>query len=152
MADTTWDLSGRGTNPATVLDTGLNSLASGSGALSAAISNDGSGEFDLFADAELVVTYGTNPTDGNPVELWLVRQVDGTNYEDAAGGATPVYPRNGLVGIFSLQASTSGQRIVIPQIVIPPGDFKLLLVNKAGQTMAASGNTLKLLFYRFATV
>lgn len=142
MADVKWvqnrDLS--------ILTTDLNSLANNAAALSSAIDNDT--DLDVYADFELVVTYGTNPTNQSLVELYIVRTVDGTNFEDASTTG-PVVPRGGFVGGFSLQATTSAQRIVIPEVRLPPRDFKVMVINKSGQTMAASGNTLKAKTYKY---
>lgn len=123
-----------------IMTTELNSLASTGSAISSAIDNDASQY--IYADFELVITYGTNPTAGTVIELYIIRQVDGSNYED--GSTTgPVVPANGLVGAFKLRATTSGQRIIVPLIVLPPGDFKVMVWSRtSGQTAAASGNTL----------
>lgn len=122
----------------------LNSLASGAAAASSTVSNDASVERDRFADAELVVTYGVAPVVDLSVGLYIRRSLDGTNFEDATATRPPV---NGLVGVFSLASTTSQQRIIIPGIVLPPTDFQWYLVNSAGQAMAASGNTLRVLYY-----
>lgn len=127
-------------NPFSVMTTELNSLASTGTATSAAVDNSS----DLYTegDFELVITYGTNPTAGSVIELYLARSVDGgSNYE-----AVP--PAGGVVGAFSLIASTSAQRIIIPNVVLPAGFFKAYVVAKTtGQTAAASGNTLRLMKY-----
>lgn len=122
----------------TAIDTGLNSLANNASVASSAIDN--SSARHRFALCELVVTYGTNPTAGSSCGLYVLPSVDGTNYPDFTSGSEP---DNALVALFPLLVNTSAQRIVIPRIVVPPGLFKLGLKNGAGQTMAASGNTLK---------
>jgi hypothetical protein len=141
MASVTWEQN----RDVTALTTELNSLANNAAAISSAIDNDT--DLDVYADFELVVTYGSNPTDQSLVELYVVRTVDGTNYEDASTTG-PVVPRTGYVGGFSLRAVTTAQRIVIPEVRLPPRDFKVFVINKSGQTTAASGNTVKLKTYR----
>ncbi len=146
MADavTRFKASARGTNPATVIDTGLNSLANNAAALSAAQSNDAATEGDLYADLELAVTFGTSPTENALVEVYIVRTVDGTNYEtDSSEGR----PKNGYVGGFVVDNVTSAQRLILPMILLPPLDFKILLINKSGQAFPASGSTLKAYYY-----
>jgi hypothetical protein len=141
MASVKWEQN----RDVTALDTALNSLANNAAALSAAIDNDA--DLDVYADIELVVTYGTNPTDQSLVECYVVRTIDGTNFEDASTTG-PILPRASFVGGFSLRAVTTAQRIVIPEVRLPPRDFKIFVVNKSGQAMAASGNTVKLKTYR----
>lgn len=150
MADIKWKASGRVTNPLVILGNaappdGLNGLVASTGAaVSLAVANVS--DLDLYADFELVVAFVANPVADNVVELWVMRSVDGTNYED--GSTATIVPRNGFVGNFVVRAVTSVQRMVIPRVVLPPRDFKILVVNKTTQNFAASGNTLSAYFYR----
>lgn len=148
MASVLWEHSTRGGNPLTVMSTQLDALASGSGAIGAEVDNGDA--LDLYCDAELVVTFGTAPADGGTVDLYFVRQVDGTNYEDAVTGASEVPPRNGYVGSFFVRNATAN-RIVIPECRCPPRDFKFYVVNNTNQAFPASGSTVKAFFYRFKT-
>jgi hypothetical protein len=130
----------RSTTPVSVLTTELNSLANGSNALSAAVSNETNG--DLAAQFEIACTFASAPSAGQPVELYLVQTVDGTNYEDGASGAsaaTPPVP----AWVFSSRAATT-LRQISPLLPLPPRDFKILLKNGSGQAMTASGHTLKM--------
>ena len=88
------------------------------------------------------MTFGTNPTAGATIELYLLRAADGTNYED---GSASVAPNAGSrVGSFPVRAVTTAQRIVVRDVPLPPGLYKALILNYAtGQAFAASGNTLK---------
>jgi hypothetical protein len=145
MAAEKWLPSTRSGNPITILDTALNSLTSTGSALSAAIDNDA--DDDMYADFELLIDYATGPTAGSVIECYVVRTVDGTNYEDASTTG-PVVPSNGFVGAFVLRNTTDTQRIIIPGVPIPPRDFKVMVVAKTtGQTAQASGNTLIGFFY-----
>jgi hypothetical protein len=146
MSAVKWLNSTRSGNPISVLTTELNSLAStGSAITASAIDNDT--DHDMYADFELVITYGSAPTAGSLIELYVVRTVDGTNFED--GSTTgPVVPASGFAGAFVLRAVTTAQRMIVPGVAIPPRDFHVMVVAKTtGQTAAASGNTLKALFY-----
>lgn len=145
MAAEKWLPSTRSGNPISILTTELNSLTSTGSAISGAIDNDA--DHDTLMDLELLITYGTNPTAGTVIEAYIVRTVDGTNYED--GSTTgPVLPQSGFVGGFVLRATTSAQRIIIPGITVPPRDFKVMVVARTtGQTAAATGNTLVGYFY-----
>jgi hypothetical protein len=142
------DIQYKAGSPASVMTSELNSLADDARAISGAIDN--TSELDFWDDVELVVTYGTAPSTGGTVELYLVESVDGTNYGDGSSGVAP--PATALVGVFPLRAVTSAQRIMVRGVMVPPLKFKYLVTNKAGQAMAASGNTLKRLPYKVQSV
>lgn len=141
-----WLPSTRSGNPISVLTTELNSLTSTGAAITgSAVDNDA--DRDMYADFELKITYGTNPTAGSVIELYIIRTVDGTNFEDGATSG-PVIPQSGYVGAFVLRATTSAQRMIIPGVPIPPRDFHVLVVARTtGQTANSSGNTLTAYFY-----
>jgi hypothetical protein len=124
------------------LTTELNSLANGNTALSAAIDN--SSVHALYHDLELVVTFGTAPAENTYVEVYLLPSIDGTNYDDGTAGTPGTVPRaENLVWAALLRNVTSAQRRVKKLVEVPAGNFKYLVRNQAGQSMAASGNTLK---------
>lgn len=122
------------------LTTELNSLAStSSSAASSAIDN--SSALELFDDLELAVTFGSSPTAGGYVSVFLLPAVDGSNYAD---GSASVAPQGGLlVGVFEVKASTSAQRLAIQNVAIPPGLYKYMVTNNTSQAFPASGSTLK---------
>jgi hypothetical protein len=125
----------------TVLSTGLNSLANNALVASSAITLSTGEPGYQRCEAELVVTYGTAPTANTACVVWLLREVDGTNYEDGSSTVTP--SRNPDL-VFPLRAVTTAQRIVVTGD-LPPGAFVALLRNDGtGQAMASSGNTLKI--------
>lgn len=144
MATQKWIRSTRGTaGLVSLLTTELNSLANAAAATSAsAISN--TTELDMYVDFELVFQHGSAPTADTTHDLYLVRSIDGTNYEDATAARPPAM---GSVGSFVCDNTTSAQRKYISGILLPPGDFKVMLVNQSGQAMAASSNTLKAVVY-----
>lgn len=124
----------------TLLSTELNSLGT-TGTATSSSAHDNDADLDIYVDLELKITYATNPTANSTILCYIVRTVDGTNFED-----TP--PQSGLVGAWTLKATTSAQRIIIPGVVLPPRDFKIHVVaNTTGQTAAASGNTVVGHFY-----
>lgn len=137
--------------PATVLTTEMNSLASGSlSTLSAAQSNDQSGEFYTVADAEIyIAAQGTNRAAGASVSIYVFPTVDGTNYPDTTDECLDNY----YAGSRALDdAALAARRLVIEGIRLPNSDFKIALKNDTGQALAASGNTVKLARYSFADV
>lgn len=129
---------------ATLLSTGLNSLANNSLAVSAAYDNTqggGSGDGYTLCDLELVVTFGTAPTANTGVSVWFLAGPDGTNYEDGDSSTTPARLPD---VVFPLRAVTTAQRIN-RRVWLPWGLPKALLKNDGtGQAMASSGNTLKI--------
>lgn len=146
-----WIKSGRGTNPVDVLTTELNSLGSTGTALSSVISNNS--DRDTIADFYLICTYGSAPTANSIIELYLVRSYDGgTTFEDASTTG-PIVPAGGHVGGFQLRNVTTQQIMCQASVLIPPGDFKVMVrAMTTGQTMAASGNILKADFYNLQNV
>ena len=131
---------------ATVLTTGLNSLTSGSvSALSAAQDNDTAGTRDLYAQVEIyLAAQGTNRAAGAYVAIYLVPELDGTNY----GATTDECLDNYFVGSASLDDGALAARyLIIDRVRLPVGDFKVALKNGTGQTLASSGNTVKLRSY-----
>jgi hypothetical protein len=123
------------------LTTELNSLANGSySAVGSEIDNAASGAHHMYADFELGVTYGSAPSAGGYVALFLVQAIDGTNYQDGGGSVAP--PATAWVGNFPLRQVTTAQRVALRHVLLPNSKFKLVAQNNAGQAMAASGNTL----------
>lgn len=139
--------SARATNPFNLLTTELNSLANNSGAISSAAAQNVT-NLDLYADLELLCNFGTAPTAGTTIDCYFARSIDGTNYEDGSGS---ILPMNGFVGSFSVRAVTGNQRMVLPQVLLPPRDFYVILYNNGtGQAFAASGNTLRAYCYHLS--
>lgn len=115
----------------------LNSLATNTlSALGTAIPNNA--DKDTLVDIELLVTYGTNPVAGGYVALFIAPALDGSNYADAQREFVPH-----LLCTFPMRAVTTAQRITARGIMLPPFSFKFYLDNQSGQTMAASGNTVR---------
>ncbi len=125
---------------ATVLSTELNGLANNSYSAASAAYGSDTGAAELLADFELALasfTPGSNPV----VELYLLRSVDGTNYEDGGGSVVP--SQDAYVGVFQIASGTGAKRAVLRDIPLPPGLWKAVVKNVTGAALAASGNTLK---------
>jgi hypothetical protein len=130
---------------ATVFTTDLNGTTMTNGTYSAA-STAIDNETDLYEymDAELALASFT-PTGTPSASLFLLPSLDGTNFVDGGGSTVP--PNETLVGTVSLTTTASAKRRVFSRIIIPPFQFKLVVLNSAGVAFAASGNTLKIRRY-----
>jgi len=139
----------------TLASTELNSLANGSGAIGAEYDN--ATNLYLMGLFELNVTFGTNPTAGALVNLYIVPAPDGTNYDDAPTGASPAVPATEYVGGFPCRAVSTAQKIPLGGggqglVQLPPCKFKAYLLNNSGQAFPASGSTLKMIPVRYQSV
>lgn len=125
----------------TVLSTGLNSQANNANVISSAITlSTGEpgyrwGEWELY-----IASAGAAMTANTAFTGWIIQTLDGTNDED---GGTSVTPARSPDLVFPVRAVSTAQRINC-ESWLPTGGFKVLLRNDGtGQTIAASGNTLK---------
>ena len=134
----------------TVMSTALNSLADDSNIISSEIDNNT--DLYLFNDVEwhnATMTYA--PAADSVMELYIVSlELDGAGYEDGDGTIDP--PQVNLVGIFEMRTVTVAQTHILRQIPISPGKYKYVIINKTGQTLASSGNTLRVTPYRYKTI
>lgn len=140
---------------ATVLSTELNSDVTAQSTVSAAIDNDA--EQDLYVDIEVVHgTYGGSVAAGTKVaDIYLLPTVDGTNYPSNDADSTTLYPAaKFLIGsaVKVTATGTGGMRDIIPGVPLPVGDYKIVHVNTSGQTLASSGNTVKVRPYKSQSV
>lgn len=125
----------------TYLSTTLNSLAIDGVDPGAAINN--SVARDQFLKVEIsLATVDLSAQVSPGVEIRLIESIDGTTYEDDDDTA---------YAITIPVASTNAAHKRIGDIVIPPGQFKLSIVNKTGVAFAATGNTVKYAPYTIET-
>ena len=140
----------------TLASTELNSLANAAGALGVAYDN--TTNLLPFGMFELTVTFGSAPTAGKTVDLYIVPTINGTNYSTNVTGASGYAQSTSYVGSFPLQAVTTLQRLNVGGIgfrgtlFLPPTKFKAFILNSSGQAFPASGSTLKLLPYQRQSV
>lgn len=99
----------------------------------------------LRADFELVLGSAAFSGADSDLVLYFVLSVDGTNYADYSGNATTEYQGQEpySVGAFVTSGTTAAQRLVLRDIPLPQGLFKIGVRNRSGIALAASGNTLK---------
>lgn len=140
MAEIKWNAPD---SPETVMTTELNSLANDGRAItSTPVSNDASGELDMYAEFQLYLpAQGSARDDGAHVEMYVLPEVNG-NY--AYGGSTLTPASNLLVGSFEFDAATAARYAHLRGVLLPPTDFYVLLINRTGQALASSGNVLRM--------
>lgn len=130
----------------TLLTTELNSLASTSASnLGSAYDNGDPANLYLYGDFVLTVAFGSSPTLGTPVNLFLVPATDGTNYGTADSTHIPANCGKGSFHVFN---QTSSQKLIIQGVVLPPTKFKVMVENGTNQAFTSSGNTVEMLPYR----
>lgn len=82
------------------------------------------------------------------VSVYLVPSITtltGGTYPTYTSGTTPKYSGNGFVGNININPATQAANVVdeiLPNVIIPLGFFKTILINNSGVTLPASGNTL----------
>ena len=136
MALITWsDLS----TLTTYLDTELNALANGANKIGAEIDNTVDKETNMLLELYLGLQGGARDS-GAYLPVYIVKSVDGTNYEFGGDALDP--PAASLIGVFTLDAAATARYVGL-EIPIPPCKFKILVINETGQALAGTLNTLK---------
>jgi len=129
----------------TYFTTELNSLAdstsetTGFVVLGAEIDNEAN-LFQYISFEIVIAAQGSARAVGGVIEIWKAEAVD----------ATPNYPADtnaafitNFLRAFVFDAATTGRRLVITNVPLPPYKVKFQLRNDTGQALAASGNTFK---------
>ena len=132
----------------TVLSTELNSLADDGTAVTA--SAMGHTNREMYADFELSIA-ATSSRTASGVGLYILAELDGTNYQYGSGSLTP--SGNAYKGSFLFDTGQTAARVdIITGILLPPGNFKVLVKNELGVALASSGNTLTMRRYNTESV
>jgi hypothetical protein len=129
------------TSRGNVLSTELNALTN-AGRSAAGVEIDNGANLDVYGVLELQVTFGTAPSAGGYVEIYMVTAPDGTNYEDGSNSVDPGAHK--LIDRIPVRAVTTAQRLTGRMIPLLPEKTKFLLYNGSGQAFPASGSTLTL--------
>lgn len=137
MATSKWTAT---TSEVNLLTTELNTLTDGDRNISSAFSNDASDELYLYGIFKLyLATQGSARSAGANCALYILPEVNGT-YPYGDDALDP--PAELLVWSFSFDAAVTARYAVSMPIMLPPTDFKVMIKNNTGQTLASSGNIL----------
>lgn len=126
----------------------LKNLASGARILGDAIDPTGSSDRYLYCDLDLYLRAASAPAAGAYVEVYFIKSVDGTNYEDGDASVAP--PATALVARIPVRAVNTQQRIAHLRIVLPSCKFKPLFANTSGQALTNTDDE-NILSYRVYT-
>jgi predicted phage gp36 major capsid-like protein len=90
-----------------------------------------------FAECQIFVnSFSGTVTANTAISVWLLTEVDGTNYDD---GGTSVTPARLPDIVFPLRAVSTAQRVGVKNVQVPAGLFKALVKNDGtGVTMQGS--------------
>lgn len=126
-----------------LLTTELNSMIDGDRVISAAFSNDAGGERYLTVDFKLdLAVQGSARSAGPSCQLWILYAIDGTGY--TYGDASLEPPPEASKGVFTLDPATNARIVHMTDILLRPYNFKVVLENNTGQTLASSGTILSM--------
>lgn len=93
---------------------------------------------ERYADFELQCRGASAFSAGGYVALYLIPAIDGTNYTDGDDSTDP--PATTWVGNFPLRAVTTQQRVALPRVELPNGDWKPLVINRGGVALTNTDN------------
>lgn len=128
----------------------LNSLTAGNFVLSTitAIANaPGASGGDIYADFDFILGSIT-PSAGGYISLYLFPLMhDASSYPGTPTSGATVPPNTYKVADVSLTTSAAVQTGMARGIILPPGTFKVGLVNNSGVNFAASANSAQFRSY-----
>jgi len=130
----------------TLLNTGLNAL--GSNTMSAASSNyDNSANLNMYCDLELTLDT-LSPTAGAYCAIYILDAPDGSSFP-AQSAADLRLTSTQLFCVIPIGTTAStGQRVSVRNLVLPPALVQFKLDNQTGVALASTNNSfLKILAY-----
>lgn len=165
MANTyqSWSPNGGASPSVETAITSAADLATGNTLVSASIDNTlnsglggaGVGPISLlWADFELYLPNGVGSalTVEQPVELYIIPALDGTNFADFDANFTDILaPQNCFAGSFMVRAeatASTSQRLFMKSIELPPLKFKALIRNVTGQSLKDGATHFTVRFQR----
>lgn len=143
MADIKWVDPG---SSVVYLTTQLNTLGSGANKLGGIISNDQASELFTHMAVEIdLAAPSSGRSLGGRVSIYLLHEMDGSNYDFGSDSIDP--SPSSWVGHGLPPDDTTAVYMHVHNIIIPPFDFKLLIMNSTGQDFAGTGNTVSYNLY-----
>ena len=131
-------------SPVTYLSSELNSLGNNSNKVGSAI-DFASANRKMYMDIEIYLNTVNLSGQTNPaLHLWLLPRTNGSDFEDGSDSITPARAPDKII---PLRAENTSQRVFARYLLTTPDQGKLLIKNKAGTSLASSGNTLKYMLY-----
>lgn len=125
------------------LESSGGSLSNGSQVAASTATYDNSSNDMFFANFELNGGFGSSPSVGALINLYLVPALDGTNYAEV-DTTNHNMPPACFVGSFVVnKAQTSAQRMDVLGVPLQPLLYKAYLDNQSGQTLSSTW-TLKI--------
>ena len=126
----------------TIFTTGLNSVANNAGAVSSAINNL-TGLYMWAMFEVYLAAQGGNRSAGAHVKFFVLPATGGTNY--SYGSASLLPPSNLSPCAVQFDSGVTTARYShSPIIMLPPFSFIVVVYNYTGQSLASSGNVIKL--------
>jgi hypothetical protein len=145
MTTTHFSQSLNGSLDTAIAGTSLNGLTTTSYALGAAINNTPTDGTTISYDlADLTITLSSSITTGSGtpyLSVYILPEVDATNYPSPPGASANPAPANYLAGTYQGVASTSTTTISVLNLPIPPYNFKVMIQNVLGQTFPATNTS-----------
>lgn len=103
---------------------------------------DNSGTPEGWGILELNISYGSAPTDGVTIDVFLLPAPDGAHYADGAHTRRPSSEQ--YIGSFQLTNVTGAQKLMTSLFQLPPCKFKIMVFNNTGGALPSSGTTIDL--------
>lgn len=126
------------------LSAGLNSLASAGQVVGGTINNDTDRNRWMQIEIALALQ-GTARVVGAHIAVYLLSSIDGSVFSYGSSSVDP--SPSTLLTTLAFDAVVTARTVVSLALPIPATDFQLVFENNTGQTLAASGNTMRLVFW-----
>lgn len=94
-------------------------------------------------DLQIVGSFSTPPTGGTMLSLYLIGEIDGSNYPTPPGTSSALPPPNFLVGTYVFTGGTTTYMHFYDCPITLPYQCRLVLCNLSGQTLTISASTMQ---------
>lgn len=97
------------------------------------IGNAVTGNRNRYCGLRLKCRFAVAPSAGGVVEVYFIPAIDGSQYGDGDDSVAP--PSTFRAAVLPVRAVTTQQYVGDAYVMLPPFDFKPLVINKSGQAM-----------------